>query len=469
MKKKIERILVRTLLVVLGLLVIVVAVRTWADVRAQKKLDQAWRSLGRAKIVVSLRTLLPPIPNEEDNAARIWKAAENIFLLEADARAVLRRVEQALQEGKTPDPAGVAAVDALVVRNRLALDLVRAAVAKSVFRYNRLSPRDYDRPWDLKNPNILALLQGLRLIRTKAALEAESGRTAEALDLWTTGTRLLLLMRRDLSLIGSLALVGGMKSQIPMLNRIVAGRDLAEKDLRVLIDFVRPEPWKEEFEFAIRFEAAFESQLFGKLIEDPETAPDWVRESLGRGLRGWLLRPILKSAAAWSAANLEKVAPWADLAPHEIKDYIAVISGETESPIPRSFRLYFGRGVDDSLPSITELKSYKFRFDLLSAWLTAARLGIAGRIHFLRHGAYPATLAELDKDILGALPVDPYTGRPFIFKVGPEGFVVYSVGPNGRDEEGRCAGSLRPTSLRETDDDCVWTETRPSPRKPVGR
>jgi len=75
----------------------------------------------------------------------------------------------------------------------------------------------------------------------------------------------------------------------------------------------------------------------------------------------------------------------------------------------------------------------------------------------------------LDKDILGEPPVDPYTGLAFVYKVGPEGFMVYSVWLNGRDEAGRCSGSLRPSIFRDADDDCVWTETRPSWWKSVGR
>jgi len=470
MKTKIKRVLTRSLLVVFGLLTVVIAVRTYYDGRAQKELDEAWGSLSRATDFASLRTLLPPVSNEEDNAARIWKAAENVFLLDdADGQAALRQVEAALREGKTPDPAGVAAVDALAARNRLALDLVRAAVAKPVFRYNSMSGTAYDRPWDLKIPKFIALVQGLKLIRIKAALEAGSGRTAEALDLWMMGTRLLLLMRRDSPLLGSLGLMPCMRGQIPMLNRIVSGREVDEKDLRILLDLVRIEPWKEELQFAIRYETAFQSQLFWRLIEDPEAAPDWARESSGRGLLGWIFRPVLKSAAAWTARDLEKAARLADRAPYEVSDYIATVAGETSPPMPRSFRSYFGKSGTDILPSSANLLSRKFRFDLLSAWLTVARIGIAGRIHFLRHGVYPATLAELDRDILGEPPVDPYTGRALIYKAGPNGFSVYSVGPNGRDEEGRCAVTLRPSaSFRDADDDCVWTETRPSPSRSMG-
>jgi hypothetical protein len=467
MRKKTKKILLGSLYLVLGILIVVIAVRAWFDGRAQEKLDRVWGSLGRSGNLVPLRTLLPPVTREDDNAARLWKAAENVFLMDNKDRTALQKAEQALQEWKIPDPEIVAAVEALAARNRLTMDLIREAAGKSAFRYNLLWGPAYDRPWDLRQPNLVALGHSFRLIRTLAALAAESGRPAEALDLWNLETRLLLLMRRDLPLFGSRALINGMKAQVSTLNRIVAGRDLTEKDLRALLDRVRVEPWQEEFRFALRFETESQSQLWGRLIEDPDGAPAWERETSPHGPRGWLFRPVLKSVAVWTLEKLEKVAGWADQSPYEIEDYLGQVAPKTPSRTPRSFRLYFGEDADSISTSSDELKNLKFRFDLLSAWLTAARLGIAGRIHFLRHGAYPASLAELDRDILGEMPVDPYTGRALVYKAGQTGFSIYSVGPNGRDEEGRCVGSLRLTSFRSADDDCVWTEIRPSPRSAV--
>jgi hypothetical protein len=63
---------------------------------------------------------------------------------------------------------------------------------------------------------------------------------------------------------------------------------------------------------------------------------------------------------------------------------------------------------------------------------TAAALAI----HRTTNGAYPATLDALVPGALDQLPTDPYTSKPFIYKPHANGFLLYSVGANGRDDGG---------------------------------
>ena len=48
------------------------------------------------------------------------------------------------------------------------------------------------------------------------------------------------------------------------------------------------------------------------------------------------------------------------------------------------------------------------------------------------HGMYPATLGQA----LSPVPLDPYDGQPLRYKLQKAGFVVYSVGPDGRFDGG---------------------------------
>ena len=53
------------------------------------------------------------------------------------------------------------------------------------------------------------------------------------------------------------------------------------------------------------------------------------------------------------------------------------------------------------------------------------------------HGTYPATLADLEQEQKTPLPGDPFSGEAFRYRREDEGFVVYSVGPNLRDDDGK--------------------------------
>jgi hypothetical protein len=52
-------------------------------------------------------------------------------------------------------------------------------------------------------------------------------------------------------------------------------------------------------------------------------------------------------------------------------------------------------------------------------------------------GAYPAELAALVPQYLPAIPEDLFSGGPFRYKREGAGYVLYSVGPNGKDDGGR--------------------------------
>jgi hypothetical protein len=54
-------------------------------------------------------------------------------------------------------------------------------------------------------------------------------------------------------------------------------------------------------------------------------------------------------------------------------------------------------------------------------------------------GRYPARLDDLAPKYLAAVPADLFAGRPLIYRPSETGYLLYSVGVNGKDEGGRWA------------------------------
>ncbi|OYT74001.1 MAG: hypothetical protein CFK49_03505 [Armatimonadetes bacterium JP3_11] len=84
------------------------------------------------------------------------------------------------------------------------------------------------------------------------------------------------------------------------------------------------------------------------------------------------------------------------------------------------------------------------------------------RLHRQRTGRYPNSLEALQ---LGELIIDPFTGKPFLYKVDPrKGFMIYSVGMNGVDDGGVVAardwnaeqGDLAPQPAGLTERRDLW-------------
>jgi len=53
-----------------------------------------------------------------------------------------------------------------------------------------------------------------------------------------------------------------------------------------------------------------------------------------------------------------------------------------------------------------------------------------------RHGAYPASVEELKTKLGWKLPKDPFSEKDFVYRRRDKGFILYSVGPDMKDDGG---------------------------------
>ena len=96
------------------------------------------------------------------------------------------------------------------------------------------------------------------------------------------------------------------------------------------------------------------------------------------------------------------------------------------------------------LPSVYKYNEADTR---TAATLQTARVALACERHRLKTGAFPVALADLPKSLLAEVPIDPYTGRPMLYKKTEDGAVVYVTGADRNDD----GGKLYPTSKVDFD------------------
>ena len=71
-----------------------------------------------------------------------------------------------------------------------------------------------------------------------------------------------------------------------------------------------------------------------------------------------------------------------------------------------------------------------------TAGLRVAATAMAVERLRLASGALPKALGDLVPKYLAKIPTDPFDGKPLRFKKLDKGYVVYSIGPNGKDDGG---------------------------------
>jgi hypothetical protein len=99
-----------------------------------------------------------------------------------------------------------------------------------------------------------------------------------------------------------------------------------------------------------------------------------------------------------------------------------------------------------------------------AAWLDMAVTALGVQRHRLAQGRPPETLDQLVPTYLEAVPEDPFDGKPLRYERLGRGFVVYSVGEDGRDDGGAEETSKEMNRAGRTWD-LVFTVERPSPPK----
>jgi hypothetical protein len=72
-----------------------------------------------------------------------------------------------------------------------------------------------------------------------------------------------------------------------------------------------------------------------------------------------------------------------------------------------------------------------------AAWLIMAQTALAVERFRLATDRLPKKLSELVPQLLPAVPLDPFDGAPLRYKPLVNGYVVYSIGPDGRDDGGK--------------------------------
>ncbi|MDB6006058.1 MAG: hypothetical protein JWR15_3045 [Prosthecobacter sp.] len=109
------------------------------------------------------------------------------------------------------------------------------------------------------------------------------------------------------------------------------------------------------------------------------------------------------------------------------------------------------------LPSVSMVSSHAL---LLDARRQQALAALALERFFVKHGHYPAALAELTPEFVPAVPLDPCDGKPLRYRTTSSGrYQLWSVGFDGKDDDGKVtvdAKGVSKMNKREYVGDWSW-------------
>jgi hypothetical protein len=375
---------------------------------------------------------LPPAPAPDDDAAPLYERAFAALAADkplADWPSPQRKL---LQDCGTADVAG-ADVAALLSRHAVTLDLVRRAAAKPGCRF----VRDWSRPaYDMVLPEYTSMRQAAGLLALAARRESAAGDSAAALR------DVVLLRRLGTHAAADPLLLAGLVAKaidgIALDTLAAVLPSIEKKDLPLLVD--------RGFSDFLGTPVSYKRHLLGE-----ET---WGLTMFAALADGQLdsFAEIFGSASPLDVEPLASVYRWffwrGDVAAY--KRSLRLYQDLLADPADRHFPAGWQR-----LAAIQDQQAAERRRSVLgkqlihtlegcfrSQWENealhrCAEVLVAVTRARLATGSLPESIAAVVPDQLPAMPLDPFAAdAPLRAKFSEDGWVVWSIGPDGEDDGG---------------------------------
>jgi hypothetical protein len=175
-------------------------------------------------------------------------------------------------------------------------------------------------------------------------------------------------------------------------------------------------------------------------IEDTDRLVEGIEGSTGDSRT----RPFeLRLAAQW--AYFSKAGrPWRRRTEIDLLNLQRQFIDISRLPVPEGRTRWQRRGRDmRNLAAWTSLRRYHEEMqsnlddrDTALAQIAVCQAAMLLQAYRAEHGKYPAALQDLPSTKDLPVPLDPITDRPLIYRRHGQGFIVYSVGINGKDDGG---------------------------------
>jgi len=440
-------------LTILGLVVgslFVLAASAWTIVNARysRMLERELASLRADGYALTLAEVVPkPVPDDQ-NAALLYLP---LFHVNFDPKAGSpgNSSTSGLRSFKV-DKTDLTSVLAArsILESAAAQDALAKLKAASLRPYS-VFPIRWEDTYNALFPHMAQFRQGTRMVCAEAVLQAHDGKLAEALDWLCVSERMAAHAGQEPTLIGQLVAVAMRAIGDKAAREIITDADLSPKLARPLYDELARADLTSGYERALRTELVTGLTTIEQLAHNPKGT------ELMFGSEDLPFPPVLvKMMSSGPGASVLKLEE-ANYA-HDMHEMIPTIrqpyrlhpKPETASSTPR-----FGHMFSALLMPVLGRIGQKRDQCLAQVHLLQIVLALKAQKHSL--GSYPERLEGL---VWPAPTEDPFSGRPFVYRRQGGGFLLYSLGPNLKDDGGKEPVPKQPGGSRnyQEEGDMVW-------------
>jgi len=445
MAAKAKRILVRILVVLVAVVTLALLVRAVFNCTTGKALEKYLAQAKAEGIPLSPKALLPDCP-DASNGEPLRRAAEALMLIEKQDGPAMARLTNEWDFEKPLDDKLRKDLSRLVEKNRKVLDLAAEASARPCLGFGDWNGTLYAP----STRRLTSLIHMTKLLAAEATLCGDRGDIPGALAECQVGLRLAWRTMDEPSLINTLVAIAEAKQMLFAFQWVARGTAMEPGALESWMKEMDAGTWRARFNRCGAFERAFGLDWGLRAIgEAPWVFP--LSLVIGRGGKTigsfhlWLVRPILKSQLIWIHRRYGQLQTIAGEPYYEQDEFL------NERHLERVPWYYAPTGVP-----FPEFHSVFLKEASFEAVMLTTRAGLACKVYKRDTGHYPENLEALVPRILPEVPIDPFTGKPLVYKIVNGELLIYSFGSNRKDDGGRMSQMTK--LVMDKDDDWTWRE-----------
>ena len=402
----------------------------------------------------------PPVPDSQNAAPLYLRAAELTEHVPRNPSAGAPGGPPPGMEGyEQPatydmyDPNDVrqlAILSELIKQDHEAFELIREASEKPTCRFDV----EWEKGYEMRFPYLAKTWHLARVLAAAAEVATHEGDQAEALERLRMGFSLAGDVSEEPDIIAQLVAHGMDAIMLRAAEYVLFYGPAPEQEARRLMQELGREEYIEQYVTGIRTERAGALDFYNRLAKRPVEIAAVILGGRDDTREAW--EPL---ALWWAYAKLLRpLLMWDELG------YLRLI-GEVEAMAPRPWRQATGlyarfHSEIEQLPlaPVTRLLvSGSARLVIKRDQTIAHRSVLQGalglKVYRQRHGRHPESLAQLDR-IGWQIPQDIFSGNDLMYRRDGDRFVLYSIGPDLKDNDGHPLCWLDPK--QRSRDETVW-------------
>ncbi len=293
---------------------------------------------------------------------------------------------------------------------------------------------DFSKGFHMELPHLAPLRFAARLLAADAALRASNGDYVGAVEDLTAAMKLANNVAQEPLLSSQLVRFAMDDIASSAIENVVTGGELSPELYRTLIAQAAAAAGREAFAQSFLGEATMGIDTFGRIrtgeyplnefrsfyhTESPEGPQELVDAALSMLYTSPAGQPFMNLDEQTYTETMLQLSEAVQRPYYEAQPRIEALANETGGGL--SFLKPISNTLVPSFEGILDAQA------LHEARMGLMQVGLAVELYHAQNGQYPSSLEAVAPILAGNVPVDPFTGQPFVYQPSGDSFTLYSA------------------------------------------